>query len=65
MLLVSELKLFIENLPQMLSKVQNFELTEGTAKLVNDKALFQPTDVEQNLFFWSKLGSSETIPNEL
>ena len=51
MLSVWELKIFIQNLPEMLKEALQFEPTEVTAKLVIDETLLQPTDVEEKAKF--------------
>ena len=45
MLLVWNLELVIEKLPEILKEALQFEPIEVTAKLVIEKTLFQPTDV--------------------
>ena len=47
MLSARELKLVIEKIPEMIKEALLFEPTVGTAKLVIDETVFQPTDVEE------------------
>ena len=51
MLSVWELKIFIQNLPEMIKEALQFEPSEVTAKLMIDETLFQPTDVEEKAKF--------------
>ena len=51
MLSARELKLVIEKIPEMIKEALLFEPTVGTAKLVIDETVFQPTDVEEKAKF--------------
>ena len=51
MLSVRELKLVIEKIPEMIKEALLFEPTTGTAKLVIDETVFQPTDVAEKAKF--------------
>ena len=51
MLSARELKLVIEKMPDMIKEALLFEPTVGSAKLVIDETVFQPTDVEEKRKF--------------
>ena len=51
MLSARELKLVIETIPEMIKEALLFEPTAGTAKLVSDETVFQPTDVAEKAKF--------------